>query len=82
MMYVPFPLSLRNVEDLLAERGIDVSHETVRYWWNSFGPLFVADVRRQRVSRMRGFWQWRCHLDEAYVEINGETHCLWRAMGL
>ena len=44
MMYVRFPLSLRNVEDLLAERGIDICHETVRHWWNSFGPLFAADT--------------------------------------
>jgi putative transposase len=42
MMYVRFPLSLRNVEDLLHERGIDISHETVRFWWNRFGPLFAA----------------------------------------
>ena len=45
MMYVRYPLSLRNVEDLLAERGIDICHETVRMWWNRFGPLFAADVR-------------------------------------
>ena len=44
MMYVRFPLSLRNVEDLLFERGIDICHETVRYWWNRFGPLFAADI--------------------------------------
>jgi hypothetical protein len=41
MMYVRFPLSLRNVEDLLHERGVDVSHETVRFWWNRFGPMFA-----------------------------------------
>ena len=46
MMYVRFPLSLRNVEDLLHERGIDVSHETVRYWWNRFGPVFAGEIRR------------------------------------
>src|SRR4051795_11156261 len=63
LLYVKYPLSLRNVEDLLAERGIDISHETVRYWWNRFGPLFAGDIRRQRVSRMRGFRQWRWHLD-------------------
>jgi putative transposase len=80
MMYVRFPLSLRNVEDLLFERGIDISHETVRHWWNRFGPLFAADIRRQRVSRMRGFRQWRWHLDEVYVKINGEMHYLWRAV--
>ena len=80
MMYVRFPLSLRNVEDLLAERGIDICHETVRHWWNRFGPLFAADVRRQRVSRMKGFRQWKWHLDEVYVKINGEMHYLWRAV--
>ena len=80
MMYVRFPLSLRNVEDLLFERGIDICHETVRHWWNRFGPMFAADIRRQRVSRMRGFRQWRWHLDEVYVKINSETHYLWRAV--
>lgn len=59
MMYVRFPLSLRNVEDLLFERGIDVCHETVRFWWNRFGPLFAADIKRKRINRMRGFRQLR-----------------------
>jgi putative transposase len=80
LMYVRFPLSLRNVEDLLFERGIDVCHETVRFWWNRFGPMFAADIRRQRVSRMRGFRHWKWHLDEVYVKINGEMHYLWRAV--
>jgi putative transposase len=80
LMYVRFPLSLRNVEDLLFERGIDICHETVRLWWNRFGPLFAADIRRQRVNAMRGFRHWRWHLDEIYVKINGETHYLWRAV--
>ena len=80
MMYVRFPLSLRNVEDLLFERGIDISHETVRYWWNRFGPLFARDIRRQRVSRMCGFRHWRWHLDEMYVKVNGEMVYLWRAV--
>jgi len=80
MLYVRFPLSLRNVEDLLFERGIDICHETVRLWWNRFGPMFAADIRRQRVSRMRGFRQWRWHLDEVFVKINGERHYLWRAV--
>jgi putative transposase len=80
MMYVRFPLSLRNVEDLLFERGIDICHETVRFWWNRFGPMFAADIKRQRISRMRGFRQWRWHLDEMFVKINGETHYLWRAV--
>ena len=80
MLYVRFPLSLRNVEDLLAERGIDICHETVRHWWNRFGPMFAADIRRQRVSRMRGFRQWRWHLDEMYVKLGGEMVYLWRAV--
>jgi putative transposase len=80
MIYVRFPLSLRNVEDLLFERGIDICHETVRQWWNRFGPIFAADVRRQRVSRMRGFRHWRWHLDEMYVKLNGEMVYLWRAV--
>jgi RNA-directed DNA polymerase len=50
MMYVRYPLSLRNVEDLLAERGIDISHETVRFWWNRFGPMFAAEIRKKRVA--------------------------------
>ena len=80
MMYVRFPLSLRNVEDLLAERGIDICHETVRLWWNRFCPLFAAYLRRQRVSRMKGFRYWKWHLDEVFVKINGERHYLWRAV--
>ena len=80
MMYVRFPLSLRNVEDLLFERGIDLCHETVRMWWNRFGPLFAGDIRRQRVSAMRGFRHWRWHLDEMYVKVNGEMVYLWRAI--
>lgn len=77
-MYVRFPLSLRNVEDLLHERGIDISHETVRFWWNRFGPMFAAEIRQRRVERIRNCRQWRWHLDEIYVKINGETHYLWR----
>ena len=50
MLYVRFPLSLRNVEDLLFERGIDLCHETVRLWWTRFGPLFAADIVRQQHS--------------------------------
>ena len=80
LMYVRFPLSLRNVEDLLFERGIDVSHETIRFWWNRFGPMFASEVRQRRVSYMRGFRHWRWHLDEVFVKINGETHYLWRAV--
>src|ERR1700756_3811366 len=79
MMYVRYPLSLRDVEDLLAERGIDISHETVRLWWNRFGPMFAAEIRKKRVNRMRAHTHRRWHLDEVYVKINGEMHYLWRA---
>ncbi|MEY8120306.1 IS6 family transposase [Falsihalocynthiibacter sp. BN13B15] len=80
MLYVRFPLSLRNVEDLLHERGIDVSHETVRFWWNRFGPMFAAEIRRTRVSRIRCYSNWQWHLDEVFVKINGELHYLWRVV--
>jgi len=80
LMYVRFPLSLRNVEDLLFERGIDISYETVRFWWNRFGPMFAAEIRRKRSSQMRQVTQWRWRLDEVYVKINGQMHYLWRAV--
>ncbi len=79
MMYVRFPLSLRNVEDLLHERGIDICHETVRFWWHRFGPMFAAEIRKRRVEGMRSS-HWRWHLDEVFVKINGERHYLWRAV--
>ena len=79
MMYVRYPLSLRQVEDLLHERGVDISHETVRAWWNRFGPIFAAEVRIRR-RHLRLFSTWRWHLDEVFVRINGETHYLWRAV--
>ena len=80
MLYIRYPLSLRNVEDLLFERGYTISHETVRFWWNRFGPMFAAEFRRKRVQRMRQFTHWRWHLDEMYVKINGQMHYLWRAI--
>lgn len=80
MLYVRFPLSLRNVEDLLHERGIEVSHETVRYWWNRFGPMFASEIRKRRSQQLRQVTQWQWHLDEVFVKINGETHYLWRAV--
>ncbi len=80
MMYVRFPLSLRNVEDLLHERGIDICHETVRYWWNRFGPMFAREIRKKRHYPYPNHSNWRWHLDEVFVKINGETHYLWRAV--
>ena len=80
MMYVWFPLSLRNVGDLLHERGIDICHETVRFWWNRFGPMFAREIRNRRVHN-HAYSNWRWHLDEVFVKINGETHYLWRVVG-
>jgi transposase-like protein len=62
MMYVRFPLSLRSIEDLLFEHGIDICHETVRFWWNRFGPLFASEIRRRRETQFQGFRHWRWHL--------------------
>ena len=80
MMYIRFPLSLRQVEDLLPERGIDICHETVRAWWNRFGPMFAAEIKKQRSAQMRARMQWRWHLDEVFVRINGNIYYLWRAV--
>ncbi|WP_412546760.1 IS6 family transposase [Maricaulis sp. MIT060901] len=79
MMYIRFPLSLRNVEDLLHERGIDITHETVRSWWKRFGPLFAKSIRKWRVQSTN-YSNWAWHLDEVFVRINGELHYLWRAV--
>jgi putative transposase len=78
MMYVKYPPSLRDVEDLLHERGI--SYETVRYWWNRFGPMFAAEIRKKwgRLHAQHTHWKWR--LNEMYMKINGEMHCLLRAV--
>jgi putative transposase len=76
---IRYPLSLRQVEDLLFERGIDICHERVRFWWNRFGPTFAAAIRKRRVHH-RSYSSWRWHLDEVFVKINGETHYLWRAV--
>lgn len=80
MLYVRYPLSLRNVEDLAFERGIDICHETVRKWVNRFGPMFAAKIRKGRVKGMRQHTQWRWHLDEVYVRVQGEMRYLWRAV--
>jgi putative transposase len=79
MMYIRFPLSLRKLEDLLHERGIDICHETVRYWWHRFGPMFAAEIWKRRVEGMRSS-HWRWNLDEMFLKTNGERHYLWRAV--
>src|ERR1700682_4962518 len=74
-LYVRFTLSYRDVEDLLAERGLDVSYETVRRWVLKFGPLFARELRRRR-PRPTARW----HLDEMAVTIAGGKFWLWRAV--
>lgn len=77
MYYIRYPLSLRQVEDILHERGIDVCHETIRYWWNKFGTLFSKEMKEKANHRASN---WRWHIDEVFVKFNGETHYLWRAV--
>jgi len=77
MYYVRYPLSFRQVEDILHERGIDICHETVRFWVNRFGKEFSKEIRKKRVGQHSN-WQW--HLDEVFVKINGERFYLWRAV--
>ncbi len=80
ILSIRFPLLLRNVEDLLHEREIDLSHETVRYCWNSFGPMFAAEIRRKRVQKLIAYLKWKWHVDEVFVKVNGKRHYLWRAV--
>ena len=80
MLYVRYPLSLRQVEDILAERGIDICHETVRFWWQRFGPMFASEIRKKRIVQRCNATHWRWHLDEVFVKINGVQHYLWRAV--
>ena len=74
-LYFRFPLSFRDVEEMLAERGIDVSYETIRRWILKFGPAIAANVRTRRVQPS-GTW----HLDEVFVRIGGKRTYLWRAV--
>lgn len=81
MMYGRYPLSLRNVEDLLFERGIDICYETVRLWWNRFGPMFAGEIRRKRVQRMRAHtFNTQPHLVSRLTlsKFRGEAHAAWR----
>src|SRR6476646_5354848 len=74
-LYFRFPLSLRMVEEMLAERGIVVSHETVRQWAMKFGQAFANQIRR-RLPQAGDKW----HLDEVVIKIAGKPHWLWRAV--
>ena len=82
MMYVRCPLSLRNVEDQLFERGIDICHETVRLWWTRFGPMFAAEIRRKWGGCMRAFthWRWRLVSRKIYKERHSATLAEWRSI--
>ena len=71
MIYIQYPLSLRQVDYLVFERAIDICYETVRYWWNLFGPIFAAEIHK-RLVHSRSYSNWRWHLDEVFVRINGE----------
>ena len=74
-LYARFTASFRDVEDLLAERGIDVSNETVRRWFLKFGRLITGNLR---CGRPRASARW--HLDEMAIKIRGRNHWLWRAV--
>jgi putative transposase len=74
-LYFRFSLSLRHLDELLAARGIEVSHETVRQWGLKFGQAFAKQIRR-RLPRAGDKW----HLDEVVVKIAGVRHWLWRAV--
>ncbi|MFT7137437.1 MAG: putative transposase [Akkermansiaceae bacterium] len=75
-LYVRFPLSLRMVEDLVAERGIIVSHQTIRAWAEKFGRQFARNIRRSSAGQFDKKW----HLDEVVITIRGKKHWLWRAV--
>ena len=79
MLYVRFPLSLRNVEALLHEHGVDVSYESVRYWWHRFGSKFASEIKKRRAGGLPSS-NWKWHLDEFFVKINREIYYLWRAV--
>lgn len=75
-LYFRFPLSLRMVEDLLAERGIIVSHQTIRVWAEKFGRQFAGKIRCRSSGQFDSKW----HLDEVVITIRGKKHWLWRAV--
>ncbi len=74
-LYFRFALSYRDVEELLAERGVTLTYETVRQWCQKFGQTYASTLRRRR-PRPGDTW----HLDEVFITINGATHSLWRAV--
>ena len=78
LMYVRYPLALRQVKDVLFERGIYISHETVRFWWKRLGPVFAGEIRKRPADR-RFYSNWRWHLDEGvprgtHSNVGAELH--------
>ncbi len=81
MMYVRYPLPLRQVEDLVFERGIDISHETVRYWWNRFGLMFAAEIRKRRVHhRSHSNWRWHLCRRDIFKQNRSAALAEWRQL--
>jgi putative transposase len=74
-LYHRFPLSFREVDEMMLARGVMVSHETIRQWCQKFGQTYANELRRRR-PRPGDKW----HLDEVFIKINGKTHYLWRAV--
>jgi len=74
-LYFRFPLSYRGIEEVMFERGIIVSYESIRRWCHKFGPVIAAEIRRRR-PQPKDTW----HLDEMYIKMNGKTYYLWRAV--
>jgi putative transposase len=74
-LYFRFALNYHDVKELLAERGVEVSYETIRQWCRKFGQIYANELRRRR-PRLGDKW----HLDAVFISINGETHYLWRAV--
>ena len=77
MYYVRYPLSYRQVEDILSERGVDICHETIRFWVNRFGGAFAKKIGKKWRCH-HSYWRWQ--LDEVFVKINGEKFLLWCAV--
>ena len=67
-------------DNLWPSAGSTSAIEPVQFWWNRFGPMFAAEIQKKRIAHMRGFIQWRWHLDEVFVKINGKLCYLWRAV--
>jgi len=74
-LYFRFALSYRDVEEMMAKRGVRLTHETVREWCQKFGALYAAQLRRKQ-AKIGSKW----HLDEVFIKMNGVQHYLWRAV--